>query len=63
LSDDEVEVVTEAVHTKVPEIKALHVTKQDILDAGGQGPNPEIISTVLRKKLAELGALSDNSDA
>ncbi|KAK3990924.1 Matrilin-4 [Cladorrhinum sp. PSN332] len=62
VSDDDAQAITQAVHAKVPEIKALHVTKQDILNAGGQGPNPEIISAVLKKKLVELGDLSD-SDA
>ncbi|KAK4229256.1 hypothetical protein QBC38DRAFT_472980 [Podospora fimiseda] len=59
VSGDEAQAITQAVHDKVPEIKALHVTKQDILDAGAEGPNPEVISAVLRKKLVALGDLSD----
>ncbi|KAK4162418.1 Matrilin-4 [Cladorrhinum sp. PSN259] len=57
-SEEEVQTITQAVHAKAPGIKTVHVTKQDIVEAGGNGPNPEIISSVLKKKLVELGDLS-----
>ncbi len=54
IPDEEVARVTEAVKAKAPGITPIRVTRQDVLDAGAEGPNPEIIAKLLREKLAVI---------
>ncbi|KAK3384933.1 hypothetical protein B0H63DRAFT_173807 [Podospora didyma] len=60
IPDDQVRLIREAVLAKAPEVKPIHLTRQDILNAGGNGPDPEIIGRLLRQKLAELVDQSDS---
>ncbi|KAK0712872.1 hypothetical protein B0T26DRAFT_677280 [Lasiosphaeria miniovina] len=57
---DEIQRVHDAVQAKAPEVKQIHLTRQDILDAGATGPDPEVIGRLLRQKLAELVDQSDS---
>ncbi|GAB1317415.1 hypothetical protein MFIFM68171_07625 [Madurella fahalii] len=52
--DEQVQAVTQEVQAREPGVRALRVTREDIVAAGGGGPNPDIIAQVLRKKLGEL---------
>ena len=54
IPEEEITRVTEAVRAKAPDVKPIQVTRQDVLDAGAQGPNPEIIVKILREKLANI---------
>lgn len=52
--DDQVQSLTEAIHSSAPNAKIVRVTRQDILAAGGEGPNPEVIAGVIKNKLGEM---------
>ncbi|KXX74900.1 Matrilin-4 [Madurella mycetomatis] len=52
--DDQVVAVTGVVHATAPNVKTVRVTREDIASAGADGPNPEVITEVLRKKLSEI---------
>ncbi len=54
IPEDEIERVTQAVRARNPDVKPVQVTRQDVLDAGAQGPNPDIIVKILREKLANI---------
>ncbi|KAK3321933.1 hypothetical protein B0H66DRAFT_638444 [Apodospora peruviana] len=60
IPEDQVKAISEAVLAKAPGAKPIHVTRQEILNAGAQGPNPEIITKVLKAKLAESIDSSDS---
>lgn len=58
--EDQVKAITEAVLAKAPGAKPIHITRQQVLNAGGQGPNPDIIAKVLKAKLDEEIGSSDS---
>jgi len=52
--DDQITQITAALKAKAPEVKAVHVSRDDILATGATGPDPELIGRLLREKLAEI---------
>ncbi len=54
ISAEEIARVSAAVLAKAPGIRLVEVSRQDILDAGDEGPNPDVIAKILRAKLADL---------
>ncbi|KAK3940905.1 hypothetical protein QBC46DRAFT_384098 [Diplogelasinospora grovesii] len=46
--------VLQATVDKEQQPMVVHLTREDILAAGGQGPDPELIGRLLREKLASL---------
>lgn len=58
--EEHVKLITEAVLAKAPDAKPIHITRQQVLNAGGQGPNPEVIAKVLKAKLDEEVGSSDS---
>lgn len=54
ISDGDVTRVMDAVKKEAPETKVVRVTREAILAAGAQMPNPEIITKVLREILAGM---------
>ncbi len=46
--------VMEAVQAKAPGVKPIQVSRDDVLGAGADKPNPEIIVKILKEKLAGL---------
>ncbi|KAK3320126.1 hypothetical protein B0T19DRAFT_468334 [Cercophora scortea] len=52
LPEDQIKAVKEAVLAKAPNAKPIVITRQDIFDAGGKGPDPDLICRLLREKLA-----------
>lgn len=58
--EEQIKLITDAVLAKAPNAKVVHITRQQVLNAGGQGPNPEIIAKVLKAKLDEEVGSSDS---
>ncbi len=53
IADDDVSRVTKAIQARTPGVRAVKVSKLDVLKAGGLGPNPDVIAKVYRKKIAK----------
>ncbi|KAK4213154.1 hypothetical protein QBC37DRAFT_180784 [Rhypophila decipiens] len=61
--EEQVKSITEAVLAKAPSAKPIHITREQIVNAGGSGPNPDIIARVLKAKLdEEVGNGNGGSD-
>ena len=54
IPDEEVAKVGDAVRASAPGIRIVKVARQEVLDAGAEKPNPEVIVGILRGKLAGL---------
>ncbi len=54
IPEEEIARVTQAVQARAPGIKPIRISRQEILDAGVQGPNPEVIVKILKTKLAAI---------
>ncbi|KAJ2905540.1 hypothetical protein MKZ38_005184 [Zalerion maritima] len=54
LPAEDVAKATEAVTAKCPEAKFVQVNKEDMIAAGASGPDPKVISEVLKSKIAEM---------
>ncbi|OAA56526.1 hypothetical protein SPI_07533 [Niveomyces insectorum RCEF 264] len=52
--DDEVDRVTKAVQARAPGIKPIRIQRQEVLAAGAEGPNPDVIAKLLKEKLAAI---------
>ena len=55
LPEGDIKAVTEALCNAAPNVKPIVVTKGDILAAGGTGPDPDLISRLIKEKLIEAG--------
>ncbi|KAM7192153.1 hypothetical protein V8F20_008988 [Naviculisporaceae sp. PSN 640] len=58
--EEHVKAVTEAVLAKAPSAKPIHITREQVVSAGGQGPNADVIAKVLKAKLDEEVGGSDS---
>ncbi|KAK3486695.1 uncharacterized protein B0T23DRAFT_231797 [Neurospora hispaniola] len=53
VSPSDAEQVKEAVLAKNPDIKFVQLTREDMVAAGAEGPDPEVIGRLLKERLAE----------
>ncbi|KAK0614640.1 hypothetical protein B0T14DRAFT_436628 [Immersiella caudata] len=52
---DETAQLTAAVAAAAPGVKIITISREDIVAAGGSGPDPGVIVSVFKKKLADEG--------
>jgi hypothetical protein len=54
IPSEEIEAVSKAIMAKAPATQFVHVSPDDIRAAGGQGPDLDVISKVLKEKFGKL---------
>ena len=54
IPEGDFERLTEVVKGKAPSVSFFRVSREEILQAGAQGPDPAVIAKIYREKLASL---------
>ncbi|KAK3348244.1 hypothetical protein B0H65DRAFT_423967 [Neurospora tetraspora] len=54
VSPSDAEQVKEAVLAQNPDLKFVRLTREDMVAAGAEGPDPEVIGRLLKERLAEV---------